>query len=203
MECPALLAKTRASGLSRPWLVFASLLSMQDPKFQPKFLPSVWLAGLKATHSSPRGASLSRGSPQAHQPCNSSCFLLEIPGRSHPASCEAGIPNLPWLLFSTYNEDYGLIRASQGGAVGIARVEALRQRREALTNPSAEGLRINPHCCLQPAHSSHQLPLTGRQFSPQFRLNSSSNCRLYAENSGAGTTISAESPFEIGWCTEV
>lgn len=40
-----------------------------------------------------------------------------------------------------YNEDYGLIPASQGGAVGIARVKALRQRREALTNPSAEGLR--------------------------------------------------------------
>lgn len=39
LQCPAPLAKPRAGGLSRPWLLFASLLPMQYPKFQPKLLP--------------------------------------------------------------------------------------------------------------------------------------------------------------------
>lgn len=170
------------------------------PNSSPNSSPSMWLAGLKAAHSSPSRAFPNRGSSQAHQPCHSSRFPLEIRSRTHPASREAGIPNLPGLLFSMYNEDYGLIPASQGGAVGIARVKALRQHRsEALTNPSAEGLTETPTA----ARSSHQLPLTGRQFSPQFRLNSSSSCWPYPENSRAGATIGAELPFKTGWCTEV
>lgn len=183
-------------------MLFASLLSVQDPKFQPKFLSQRVAGWIEILPLQPLHREFpNRGSSQAHQPCKSSRFPLEIRSRTHPASCEAGIPNLPGLLFSTYNEDYGLIPASQGGAVGIARVKALRQHHsEALTNPSPEGLRKKPHCCLQPTRSSHQLPLTGRQFSPQFRLNSSSNCWPYPENSRAGAAISAELPFKMGWC---
>lgn len=58
-----------------------------------------------------------------------------------------------------YNEDYGLIPASQGGAVGIARVKALTQHSsEALTNLQQRGSGKNPTavCSLLAAHiSSH------------------------------------------------
>lgn len=57
-----------------------------------------------------------------------------------------------------YNEDYGLIPASQGGAVGIARVKALRQQRGSHKS-SAEGLRKKKPtavCSLLASHiSSH------------------------------------------------
>lgn len=67
-----------------------------------------------------------RGSFQVHQLCTSRHFPLKAHSGIHTASCKAGIPNLPGLLFSMYNEDYGLIPVSQGGAVGIERVKALR-----------------------------------------------------------------------------
>lgn len=91
---------------------------------QPKFTPKLWLGGLKGT--SCHWAPPERGSSQAHQPCTSSRFPLKACSRTHAAFCKAGIPNLPMLLFSMYNKDYGLIPASQGGAVGIERVKALR-----------------------------------------------------------------------------
>lgn len=93
---------------------------------QPKFTPSLWLVGLKGTQISRCWAFPKRGSSQACQPCTSRHFPLKARSRIHTAFCKAGIPNLPGLLFSMYNEDYGLIPASRGGAVGIERVKALR-----------------------------------------------------------------------------
>lgn len=93
---------------------------------RPKFTPGLWLVGLKSAQISRSWASPKCGSSQAHQPCTSSHFPPKARSRSHTAFCKAGVPNLPALLFSMYNEDYGLISASQGGAVGIERVKALR-----------------------------------------------------------------------------
>lgn len=124
----ALECQTWGQSSERALLVVCITLIHARPQIPAQIPPQLCLAGLKAAHSIPRRASPTPGSPQARQPCNSSCFPLEIPGRTHPAPCKAGIPNLPGLLLSMYNEDYGLIPASQGGAVGIARVKALRQR---------------------------------------------------------------------------
>lgn len=67
------------------------------------------------------------------------CLTLKPHSRTHTAFCRAGIPNLHGLLFSAYNEDYGVIPASQGGSVGIERVKALIHCSKANINPSMEG----------------------------------------------------------------
>lgn len=70
LERPALLARPWASGRSWPRLLFASLLSMQNLKFQPKFLPSVWLAGLKARPQIPAQIPPQHVSGWIESPCS-------------------------------------------------------------------------------------------------------------------------------------
>lgn len=140
------------------WLNTACSSLTHASALQPQFTPSLWLVRFGGTQTSHCWAFPKHGSSQTHQPCTSSHFPLKAHSRTHTAFCKAGIPNLSVLLFSMYNEDYGLNPASQGGAVGIERVKAVRQHcSRAITNPSTEGDRKNPMLfavCLRLASAS-------------------------------------------------
>lgn len=95
------------SRLHKAWMLPAAA-SHPPAQIQPQF----GAVGLEGTQKLWLG--ISRG------------ICTETHSRTHTVFCRVGIPNLHGLLFSAYNEDYGVIPASQGGAVGIERVKALR-----------------------------------------------------------------------------